>query len=98
MYQLMDNFTIFHLQFMNGRTSARRGFWMSSADTPMRNAWEGIAFERVCMWHQDSIKAALGMAGVSSEISSVTTYGLKRNGNADVVQSEVTLDDLFKDA
>ena len=28
----------------------------------------------------------------------VTTYGLKRNGNADVVQSEITLDDLFKDA
>ena len=163
-YQLMDNFTIFHLQFMNGRTSVRRGFWLSSVDTPMRNAWEGIAFERVCMWHQDSIKAALGIAGVSSEISSwrsarklsgtqidmlidrrdgvinlcemkfsrdefsigdvyarklrerialfkeetatrksvhltfVTTYGLKRNGNADVVQSEVTLDDLFKDA
>ena len=128
----------------------------------MRNAWEGIAFERVCMWHQDTIKAALGITGVSAEISSwrsarkssgtqvdmlidrrdgvinlcemkfsrdefsigdayarklrerialfkeetgtrksvhltfVTTYGLKRNGNVDVVQSEVTLDDLFK--
>ena len=162
-HQLMDNFTIFHLQFMSGRTSARRGFWLSSVDTPMRNAWEGIAFERVCMWHQDIIKAALGIAGVSTEISSwrsarkssgtqvdmlidrrdgvinlcemkfsrdefsigdayarklrerialfkeetgtrksvhltfVTTYGLKRNGNVDVVQSEVTLDDLFKE-
>ena len=43
---------------------------LSSVDTPMRNAWEGIAFERVCMWHQDVIKAALGIAGVSAEISS----------------------------
>ena len=58
-YQLMDNFTIFHLQFMSGRTSARRGFWLSSVDTPMRNAWEGIAFERVCMWHQATIRRLL---------------------------------------
>ena len=48
-YQLLDNFTIFHLQFMAGRTSARRGFWLSNVDTAMRNAWEGIAFERVCI-------------------------------------------------
>ena len=27
----------------------------------------------------------------------VTTYGLKRNANADVVQSEITLNDLFKE-
>ena len=162
-YQLLDNFTIFHLQFMAGRTSARRGFWLSNVDTAMRNAWEGIAFERVCMWHQDAIKAALGISGVSSERASwrsaaqaggtqidmlidradgvinvceikfsrgefsvsdayakrlrdriqlfkeetgtrksvhltlVTTYGIKRNENAGIVQSEVTLDDLFKE-
>ena len=162
-YQLMDNFTISHMQFMGGRTTARRGFWLSSVDTPMRNAWEGIAFERVCMWHQDAIKAALGISGVSAEISSwrsakkkdgtqidmlidrrdgvvnvcemkfsrgefaigdayakrlrerlelfrsesgtrksvhltfVTTYGVKRNENADIVQSQVMLDDLFKE-
>ena len=162
-YQLMDNFTIFHLQFMAGKSSARRGFWLSSVDTPMRSAWEGIAFERVCMWHQEGIKASLGISGVTSEISSwrsakktgggqidmlidrsdgvvnlcemkfssgefsigdasakrlrdrtqlfkdetgtrksvhltfVTTYGVKRNENAWIVQSEVTLDDLFKE-
>ena len=161
-YQLMDNFTIFHAPFMAGRTTARRGFWLGSVDSPMRNAWEGIAFERLCMWHQDAIKAALGIAGVATEISSwrsakkiggtqidmlidrkdgvvnlcemkfsrdefaigdayakklreraelfrsetgtrksihltfVTSYGVKRNENSDIVQSQVTLDDLFK--
>ena len=115
------------------------------------------------MWHQDAIKAALGISGVSVEISSwrsaantngaqidmlidradgvvnvcemkftrgefsigdayakrlrdrvqlfkdetgtrksvhltfVTTYGVKRNANAGMVQSEVTLDDLFRE-
>ncbi|MBQ7189391.1 MAG: ATP-binding protein [Kiritimatiellae bacterium] len=162
-YQLMDNFTIFHLQFMAGMSSVRNGFWLSNVDTALRNAWEGIAFERVCMWHQDAIKAALGISGVSVEISSwrsaaktngaqidmlidradgvvnvcemkftrgefsigdayakrlrdrvqlfkdetgtrksvhltfVTTYGVKRNANAGMVQSEVTLDDLFRE-
>jgi hypothetical protein len=162
-YQLMDNFTIFHAQFMAGRTTARRGFWLGSVDSPMRNAWEGIAFERLCMWHQDAIKAALGIAGVAAEISSwrsarktggtqidmlidrkdgvinlcemkfsrdefaigdayakklrertelfrsetgtrksihltfVTSYGVKRNENSDIVQSQVTLDDLFRE-
>ena len=161
-YQLMDNFTIFHLQFMAGKSSARRGFWLTNVDSSPRNSWEGIAFERVCMWHQDTIKAALGISGVSVEISSwrsaarsggaqidmlidradgvinvcemkfwrgefsigdiyakklrdrmqlfkdetgtkksvhltfVTTYGIRRNENAGMVQSEVTLDDLFK--
>ncbi len=32
----------------------------------------------------------------SVHLTFVTTYGLKRNGNADVVQSEITLEDLFK--
>ena len=27
-----------------------------------------------------------------------SSYGLRRNGNADVVQSEIMLGDLFKDA
>lgn len=161
-YQLMDNFTIFHLQFMAGRPAARRGFWLSSVDAPVRSAWEGLAFERVCMWHQEEIRAALGISGVSAEVSSwrssrrvggaqidmlidrrdgvinvcemkfsreefaigaayakklreriglfreetgtrksihltfVTTFGLRRNENSDVVQSEVALDDLFR--
>ena len=71
---------------MAGKSSARRGFWLSIVDTPMRSAWEGIAFERVCMWHQEGIK-----------LTFVTTYGVKRNENAWMVQSEVTLDDLFKE-
>ena len=28
--------------------------------------------------------------------SLLTTYGVKRNENSDIVQSQVTLDDLFK--
>ena len=84
-YQLMDNFTIFHLQFMAGRSSARRGFWLSNVDTAMLNAWEGIAFERVCMWHQDAIKSALGISGVSSEVSSWRSVQKTGGGQIDML-------------
>ena len=56
------------------------------------------------MWHQDAIKAALGISGVLSDetgsnksvhLTFVTTCGIRRNENAGMVQSEVTLDDLF---
>ena len=33
----------------------------------------------------------------SVHLTLVTTYGIKRNENAGLVQSEVTLDDLFKE-
>ena len=33
----------------------------------------------------------------SVHLTFVTTYGVKRNENADIVQSQVVLDDLFKE-
>ena len=163
-FQLMDCFTLFHLRFMAGRPAARGGFWTTSVDTPACAAWEGLAFERVCFWHEEQIKAALGISGVSSTVCAwrghgeggapraqidmlidrrdgvvnvceikfssvpfsidaryaeslrnkiatfkeaaaprksvhltfITAEGLKRNSHSGMVQSEVTLDDLFR--
>ena len=130
----------------------------------MRLAWEGLAFERVCLQHVRQIKAALGISGVLTEVSSwrrspsanegrgaqidlvidradrlvnlcemkfsgdeyaiddaeekrlrnrraafieetgtrkgchvtmVTTYGIKRNRHSGIIQSQVTMDQLF---
>lgn len=163
-FQLMDCFTLFHLDFMAGRSPSRRGFWLDAVDSPGRHAWEGVAFERVCLWHERQIRSALGISGVSSTLGSwrsaekgpggaqidllidrrdgvvnvcemkfsespfaitadyadnlrnkittfkressigksvhltfVTAHGLKRNAYSGLAQSEVTLDDLFRD-
>ena len=70
LYQLMDAFTIFYFSFMKGRSTARAGFWLDAVGSQERLAWEGVAFERVCLWHEKEIKAALGIAGVSTSVCS----------------------------
>lgn len=164
LYQLIDNFTLFHLAFAGENKMNDRCFWSGSSDSQFRVVWEGLAFERLCLQHVREIKAALGISGVISNdcswqiartaehdgaqvdllidrkdgvinlcemkfasteyeikdaedrcirarkelfkettgtkkavhLTYVTTYGLKRNKHSGIVQSEVTLDDLFR--
>ncbi len=164
LYQLIDNFTLFHFAFVNENKANDRCFWSGSADSQFRVVWEGLAFERLCLQHVREIKAALGISGVISNdcswqvtrtdehegaqvdllidrkdgvvnlcemkfasteyeikdsedrhararkelfkattgtrkavhLTYVTTYGVKRNKHSCIVQSEVTLDDLFR--
>lgn len=82
LYQLMDAFTIFFLSFMKGRSTARSGFWLDAVGSQERTAWEGVAFERVCLWHEKEIKAALGIAGVSTNVCSWRST--RREGGAQI--------------
>ena len=43
-------------------------FWTNNADSPLRNAWCGLAFERVCLDHVSQIKAKLGITGVLTDV------------------------------
>ena len=164
LYQLIDNFTLFHFRFLDGESSDEN-FWQLTALSPSRAAWRGLAFERLCLQHVRQIRAALGIAGIHVEayawshspddvwpedaqidllldrsdgivnvcemkfcsdvfaidaateaalmrklavfagvtrtrkavhLTMVTTFGLLRNAHSGRVQSEVTLDDLFK--
>ena len=165
LYQLIDNFTLFHLAFVGENKSNDRCFWSGSSDSQFRVVWEGLAFERLCLQHIREIKIALGISGVVSNdcswqiartaehdgakvdllidrndgvinlcemkfasaeyeirddeehhararkelfknatetrkavhLTYVTTYGLKRNKHSGIVQSEVKLDDLFRE-
>ena len=165
LYQLIDNFTLFHLAFAGENKSNDRCFWSGSSDSQFRVVWEGLAFERLCLQHVREIKIALGISGVVSNdcswqtartaehegaqvdllidrndgvinlcemkfasteyeikgdeerhararkelfkettgtrkavhLTYVTTYGVKRNKCSGIVQSEVTLDDLFRE-
>ena len=165
LYQLIDNFTLFHFAFAGENKTGDRCFWSASSDSQFRRVWEGLAFERLCLQHVREIKIALGISGVVSNdcswqiartaehdgaqvdllidrkdgvvnmcemkfasteyeikdsedrharerkelfrettgtrkavhLTYVTTYGLKRNKHSGIVQSEVTLDDLFRE-
>lgn len=67
-YQLMDNFTIFYFQFIKGKHLQTGDYWSDGISETAKNAWRGLAFERLCLEHLVQLKKALGISGVLSEV------------------------------
>ena len=63
-YQLVDNFTLFHLRFVSGADARDARQWTDRLGTPEYHSWAGCAFERVCLQHVPEIKRALEIGGV----------------------------------
>ena len=75
--QLVDNFTIFYYKYMKENLNNDEHFWSNSYNSPIRAAWTGLAFERVCFQHIPQIKQAMGIAGVATQC-----YSWKAKGDA----------------
>ena len=75
-YQLMDNFTLFHFKYIADNAEKDARLWSNSLDTPRHRAWAGLAFERLCLWHAEEIKSALGIGGVQT-----TCFAWRKSGN-----------------
>ena len=69
-FQLIDNFSLFYLRFLDGERNADPHFWQHSTISASLNAWRGLAFERVCLQHIPQIKRALGISGVLTRVFS----------------------------
>ena len=69
-YQLVDNYTLFYFQFLDGWKGNDPEFWTHNFLSPRLNAWRGVSFERVCFWHIPQIKAALGISGIGADVYS----------------------------
>ena len=162
LYQLVDFYTLFYLNFIRDYNYSDDHFWSNFIDNAKHRAWSGYAFEQVCLVHVNQIKSRLGISGVLTKIAAwrsqasspgaqvdllldrndkvinlcemkyanaellidkiqdenlrnkkacftresktrktvhltmVTTYGVKQNEYAGVIQSEIRMDDLFK--
>ncbi len=77
LYQLIDNFTLFHFKFLDNRTTSS-GDWTHLSASQTGRIWCGLAFERVCLQHIGQIKAALGIADVQTSV-----YGWRHTGGED---------------
>lgn len=66
-YQLIDNFTLFHFRFLDNAT-ADQHFWTDTITSARQAAWRGLAFERLCLQHSEQMRKALGIVGVHTEI------------------------------
>ena len=68
--QLVDNFSLFHLKFLDGESNPDEHFWSHATIGPVLNTWRGLAFERLCLQHIAQIKRALGISGVLTRVFS----------------------------
>lgn len=69
LYKLSDEYTLFYLKFIEGARATGAGTWLRLSKAPSYTSWCGFAFEAVCLRHVDTIKQALGIAGVYTEAS-----------------------------
>lgn len=74
-YKLIDNFCQFAIRFVEDESITDNQFWQHSQNTPVINAWRGIAFEQVCFSHTRQIKNALDVGAVISNESVWATPG-----------------------
>ena len=82
-YQLIDPFTLFYLHFMEDQTNEH--FWSENYQGTMVRAWEGYAFELVCLLHVDQIRASLGVQGVAFDVSSWRSAHTEPGAQIDLV-------------
>lgn len=85
-YQLIDNFTLFYLQFVKDEKSRTGDYWTARVSEGRKNDWRGHAFERLCMEHVRQVKSRLGISGVYTEV-----YSWYRAASKDVRGAEVDL-------
>ena len=90
LYQLTDNYTLFHFKFLKNRVGSDGRFWSFSLNQPKVNTWRGLAFERVCLQHIDQLKSALGIAGILSDVYS--WHGSAKKGSGPAAQIDMVID------
>lgn len=88
-YQMIDNFTLFHFQYIIGNVRHDPHFWSHSIGTPIHHTWSGLAFERLCLWHLPQINSALGITGV---ISSAHSWRTTANEDHEGAQIDLLID------
>lgn len=69
-FQLIDNFSLFYLQFVAQEKSRTGDYWTARISEGRKNDWRGHAFERLCLEHVAQIKRKLGISGVYTEVYS----------------------------
>lgn len=86
-YQLIDNFSLFYMDFEIDKNDDPK-FFTHSLKTPKTNSWCGLAFERVCLTHIEQIKNKIGISGIRTSTSS---FYIKEDKERGIVGSQIDL-------
>ncbi|MCR5455464.1 MAG: ATP-binding protein [Bacteroidales bacterium] len=87
-YKLTDQFCLFYLKWVADSDKMNPDFWMRSQSSQSVASWRGFAFEEVCLAHIQQIKAALGIAGVSTTQSA---WALRGDNNVEGTQIDLLI-------
>ena len=86
-FQLMDNFTLFHFKYLANFDFKDEHFWSNNQISQQHNSWAGIAFELLILQHIREIKNALGISGVVT-----TAYSWRSEDAEDGSQIDLIID------
>jgi uncharacterized protein len=74
LYRLTDELSVFYIHFVQKNTAVN-DYWVKQYKSPAALAWQGFAFESLCIRHIDAIKYALGISGIGTRQSSYVQHG-----------------------
>ncbi len=77
--RLIDEYSIFYHRFIKDNKKYTPGMWQQIAASQKFKIWAGYAFESLCHKHIGSIKRALGIGAVYTEISNLRVTGDDEN-------------------
>lgn len=69
-YRLVDFYTLFYLKFIASADSKDEEWWLHNYNSRSVEAWQGTAFELICLTHLPQIRQKLGISGISTSASS----------------------------
>ena len=84
-YKLIDPFCLFYLKFVENNNSLDPTFWQDHQFSHSFISYAGFAFENLAFYHLDKIKEALGVAAVTSELSSLVVNNEDRGAQIDLI-------------
>ena len=70
LYRLTDEYSLFYLQFIEGKEYEGKNIWHHLSQTQTYKTWSGYAFENICLKHIPQIKKAMNIDGIFSLSSS----------------------------
>jgi len=70
LYQLIDFFSLFYLNFIKNKHQDEERFWVNIIDNAKHRDWSNYAFQQVCILHYEQIKRKLGISGVATKLAS----------------------------
>ena len=72
-FQLIDPLCHFWHKVVEQNRYQSSDFWSQSVNSPLFNAWCGLAFEILCLNHLPQIRSALGISGIQTRVFSWRT-------------------------